>query len=138
EAGEDFWRSYAETELGQLVVWRLLLGVAPGRQKWSEPLKDHGGRILPVTEFWHPQGLRYDFQRVGWFGKDSQSAEFQIVPGDGTWILHSLAQNRPWSLGLWRRLGKWVLLKTLAAQDWSRHSEKAAMLVATSKDQSTE
>jgi len=138
EAGEDFWRSYPETELGQLVMWRLLLGLAPGRQKWSDPLEDHGGRILPVTEFWHPQGLRYDFQRAGWFSRDVNGSEFQLVPGDGTWLLHSIAQNRPWSLGLWRRLGKWVLLKYLAAQDWSRHSGKAAMLVATSKEVSTD
>lgn len=137
EAGDDFWRSYPETELGQLLMWRWLLGVAPARHKWSEPLDDHGKRILPVTEFWHPQGLRYDFNRAGWFGKDTGGVEFPIVPGDGTWILHALALNRPWALGGWRRLGKWVLLKHLAAQDWSRHSEKAAMLVATSDATST-
>jgi hypothetical protein len=137
EAGEDFWASYPESELGQLLMWRLLLGVAPGRTKWSDPLPDHGGRIMPVTEFWHPQGLRYDFQRAGWFGKDAGSSEFPIVPGDGTWLLHALAENRPWALGLWRRLSRPVLLKYLAFQDWSRHSEKAAMLVATSKSDST-
>lgn len=137
EAGSDYWAAYPESELGQLIIWNLLLGVAPGRQPWTEPLADHGGRILPALEFWHPAGLRYDFTLAAWFGKDSRESEFEIVPGDGTHILHTLAKHHPWMLGAWRRVSRFVLLKYLATQDWSKHSEKAAMLVATSVADST-
>jgi phage gp29-like protein len=128
--GKDYWRGYHESELEQLVAWRLLLGVAPGRHAWTAPLPEHGGRVLPNLEFWHPQNLSYDFNVAGWFGKDAQGLKFPIVPGDGIWVLHALTKFRPWSRGLWRSLARWVIFKWLAAQDYSRHSEKGAMLVA--------
>jgi hypothetical protein len=131
DEGMDFWRAYPESELEQLVAWRLLLGVAPGRHNWTAPLPGHGNRVLPNIEFWHPQNLRYDFTTAGWFGKDAQNKEFPIVPGDGTWVLHSLTKFRPWSRGLWRSLARWVIFKWLAAQDYSRHSEKGAITVAS-------
>jgi phage gp29-like protein len=61
------------------------------------------------------------------------STEQELVPGDGQWILHTpYGSHRPWSLGLWRGLAPWVLLKNYARSDWARHSEKSALLVATS------
>lgn len=137
EAGSDYWASYPESELGQMIMWRTLLGVAPARQPWTQPLDDHDGRILPNLEFWHPAGLRYDFSLATWFGKDENETEFEIVPGDGTHVLHALAKFHPWMLGAWRRVSRFVLLAYLATQDWSRHSEKTSMLVATSNQAST-
>jgi hypothetical protein len=137
EAGDDYWAAFPETELGQLIIWRQLLGIGFGRQPWTDPDPDHGGRVLPALEFWHPTGLRYDFKLATWFGKDANEREFEIVPGDGTWVGHSLAKFHAWMNGAWRKLSRFALLKYLATQDLSQHSEKAAMLVATSTKTST-
>lgn len=133
EVGQDYFRSYPESELEQLVVWRLLLGVAPGRHNWTEPQATHDGRILPNLEFWHPQQLRYDFTKAGWFGRNTNGSEFPIEPGNGVWVLHALTKHRPWSRGLWRSLARWVIFKWLAAQDYARHSEQGAVLVASNQ-----
>lgn len=137
EAGEDWWDSYPESELKQILAWGILLGVAPARHQWIER-EDHGGRVLPMPVFWHPQYLRFDWARREWKVRDSVGVDHVVVPGDGEWILHTpYGANRPWSSGLWRSLGRWVLLKYLAIGDWARHSEKAALMVATSPQGST-
>jgi phage gp29-like protein len=137
EAGEDWWESYPEHELGLMLTWGIMLNVAPMRHN---PVidDDHGGRMLPKPEFWHPQHLRQDNATREWkirvqSGPNGATHEEVLTPGDGTWILHTpYGPNRPWSQGLWRGLSRWVLLKYLAMQDWARHSENAGELVVTS------
>lgn len=135
EAGEDWWAAYPESELAQLHTWGLLFGLCPARHNW-EPDSDHGNRLLPKPAFWHPQHLRFDWTSRAWWIRIAQSGldfggEELLVPGDGTWLLHTpYGINRPWSLGLWRGLARWVLLKWYAIQDWARHGEKGALLVA--------
>ena len=137
EAGDDWYDSYADSELRQLITWGILLGIAPARHAWQERA-DHGGRLLPMPAFWHPQGLRYDWTKRIWTVRDSTHAERVVTPGDGEWILHTpYGAARPWAHGLWRSLGRWVLLKYFAMTDWARHSEKSALLVATSPEHST-
>lgn len=132
EAGEDWWEAYPESELKQLLMWGILLGAAPSRQSWV-PHPDHGGRVLPIIKFWHPQTLRWSWHKREWSLRDSNSIEIPVVPGDGEWILHTpFGEQRPWAYGIWRSLSRWVLLKQLACGDWSRHSEKSSLLVATS------
>ncbi len=139
EAGEDFWRAYSSSELALINSWGLVLGVAPARQVWSLPLPEHDGRVVPSLEFWHPgAGFRYDFQRASWIGRDTLGVEFPITPGDGSWILHARAKNRPWASGLWRELGRWVLFRHLALGDYTRHTEKGAMIVAESSKENTD
>lgn len=137
EGQEDWWAAYPEQELAQLHTWGLLLGVAPARHSW-EVSEDHGGRILPRPAFWHPQHLRLDQQsrewkiRVAQAGTFGSGSEETLDPGDGTWLLHTpYGNNRPWSMGLWRGLSRWALLKYFAIQDWARHGEKGATLAAT-------
>lgn len=138
EAGEDFWEAYPESELTQLVTWGALLGVAPSEQKPWVARPDHGGRMLPSLEFWHPQGLSWDANRRVWTIRDANGGEIEITIGDGTWILHTPYGNeRPWAYGLWRSLAPWVLAKQYARADWARHSEKASTLVATSPLEAT-
>lgn len=139
EVQDDWWAAYPEQELAQLHTWGLLLGAAPARHGW-ENSEDHGGRVLPMPAFWHPQHLRLDQQtrewkiRVAHAGGLDFGAEETLIPGDGEWLLHTpYGKNRPWSMGLWRGLARFVLLKWYAIQDWARASDKGSLLVATSK-----
>ncbi len=136
-AGEDFWASYPETELWLMLAWGLMLGAAPMRHKPRYD-DDHGGRLLPCPEFWHPAaGLRQDRQtgewkvRVAKTGND-YGVDETIVPGDGTWIFHTpYGKHRPQDLGLWKQLCWWKLLKDYGRSDWARNMEKGSLLVLT-------
>jgi phage gp29-like protein len=131
EADEDWWEAYPEGEVRQILKWGILLGVAPARHQWAER-PDHGNRVLPMPAFWHPQTLKCNAQTRRWSVRDADGNEMAITPGDGEWLLHTpFGKSRPWSHGLWRSLARWVLLKQLAVGDWSRHSEKGSLLVAT-------
>lgn len=134
EADEDWWESYPESQLALLVTWGILLGVAPAQQLWVAR-EDHGDRVLPKPRFWHPQTLRWDDFRREWTIRDNMQVQHVVTPGDGEWILHCpYGDQRPWALGLWRSLARWVLLKQFAISDWARHSEKGSRLVATSPE----
>lgn len=138
EAGEDWWEAYPESEITQLLQWGILLGVAPSRHQWIARA-DHGGRVLPMPRFWHPQTLRWDWQQRRWTVRDERSVELEVVAGDGEWILHTpFGSDRPWAYGLWRSLSRWALLKQFAMSDWARHSEKGSLLVATSPEGATQ
>lgn len=137
EAGEDFWASYPETELWLMLAWGLMLGVAPMRHqpRFDE---DHGGRLLPCPEFWHPAaGLKQDRQTGEWKIRvatpgNPYGTEETIVAGDGTWVLHTpYGKHRPWDLGLWKQLCWWKLLKDYGRSDWARNMEKGSLLVLT-------
>jgi hypothetical protein len=137
DAQEDWWAAYPEAELELMLAWGIVLGVAPERHGWVAH-EDHGNRVLPCPEFWHPQHLRQDQRsRKWWMRIASESSpggwqEVEIVAGDGTWILHTpYGRNRPWSRGAWRALARLVLLKTYAVTDWQRHSEKSSLHVVT-------
>jgi hypothetical protein len=131
EVGEDWWVSYPESTSWLLIAWGLLLGIGPAQHAWTSP-DGHGGRIMPSPEFWHPQHLRYDTLLRKWFTRTGDlGTEIEFTPGDGTWVAHMpYGTHRPWSMGLWRGLARWALLKTYAIQDWAKHSEKASLLVA--------
>jgi hypothetical protein len=140
EAGEDWWAAYPEDELATMLTWGILLGVTPLAHNWTPPHPDHSGRVLPMPQFWHPQHLRYDWQTRRWMIKVASDTGFtvgeeELVPGNGTWILHTpYGSSRPWSRGLWRSLARLALLKALAQQDWSRFGEKAHILIGTSTE----
>lgn len=137
EAGEDWWEAYPEPQVTQLLTWGILLGVAPARHEWVQR-PDHGGRVLPMPRFWHPQTLRWDWTYRKWTLRDSNSIEQHVVAGDGEWILHTpYGPDRPWSNGLWRSLSRWALLKQYAMGDWGRHTEKGSVLVASAPEGAT-
>lgn len=138
DAQEDWWASYPESELEQILTWGLLLGVAPAQHQWKTP-EGHGGRWLPCPEFWHPQNLRWDDRARQWLmrvaspGNPDGWREQPIVAGDGTWILHTpFGANRPWSRGAWRALARYALIKAYAIADWSSHSGKSSVLTSFS------
>jgi phage gp29-like protein len=136
EADEDWWDSYSEAELKQLLRWGILLGVAPARHTWTER-PDHGSRVLPVLNFWHPQWLRWDWQARQWIVRDDKSIEHVLTPGDGEWVLHTPAgTDRPWSHGLWRAIARFVLLKYLAQGDMGRASQRGDVLAGIPKENS--
>ncbi len=136
ELEEDWWASYDESEIAQMMKWGIILGCAPLRHRWLT-MPGHGDRILPKPEFWHPQHLRYDYSTRKWMISVSDmnnpfTREEVLTPGDGTWILHAPhGLNRPWASGAWRGLAPFVLMKHLAIQDWMVHSERASLLVGT-------
>lgn len=137
DAQEDWWASYPEAELATMVTWGILLGVAPMRHRWLT-LPGHKGRVLPLPEFWHPQHLRYDWETREWKirvqqGRGGGPVEDVLVPGDGTWLLHTpYGSHRPWAMAPWRGIARMVLLKYLAMGDWAAASGKASLLVGTS------
>lgn len=137
EAGEDWWESYPEQQLRLIHKWGLILGVAPAIHRWKEH-PDHGDRILPSPDFWHPQTLRQDHRTHEWSVENAIRQRVPVAPGDGQWLLHMpFGKHRPWAQGLCWSLALWVIVKQLAMQDWSRHSERGAMLVISSPDRST-
>ncbi|HMJ57253.1 MAG TPA: DUF935 family protein [Polyangiaceae bacterium] len=141
EAGEDWWEAYPEDELATLLTWGILLGVAPAAHNWTI-FEDHGGRVLAMPKFWHPQHLRYDWPTRRWMIKVASTTglvdfgiEEELVPGNGRWVLHTpYGDSRPWSRGLWRGLARLALMKAYAIQDWSRFGEKAHILIGTSSE----
>lgn len=137
EAGEDYSASYPESELWLMLAWGLMLGVSVHRHapRYDD---DHGGRLLPCPEFWHPAaGLRQDQQTREWKIRVSSSGndfgtDVVVTPGDGTWVVHApYGLHRPWELGLWKQLCWWKLLKDYGRSDWARHMEKGSLLVLT-------
>ncbi len=137
EAEEDWFEAYPESELQQMLRWGLLLGGSLSRQNWVER-DDHGGRVLPMLSFWHPQTLRWSWQERKLTVRNARSEELVIIPGDGEWVFHTpFGFERFWSNGLWLSLSRWVLFKQLAQGDWSRHSEKGSLLVALAPEGAT-
>lgn len=133
----DHWRMHFESELTEFHSMALLLGVSLARNAW-QTMEGHDDRIIPVLDVWHPQSLRYDRYRGGWFTRDDKFTEHHVVAGDGEWILHTpYSKHRPWARGLWRKLSWWVMLKYYARIDWARHSEKGSVLVASSSEAAT-
>jgi len=128
----DWWPSYPENELAQIHTWGLIAGYCPGRHQWLSP-EGYDGRLLPNPEFWHPQHLRLDWNTRQWMirtiSADAQSkagagTEQVLTPGDSEWLLHMpYGVTRPWSLGLWRGLSRWALLKAYAVADLGRLGE---------------
>ncbi len=137
DAQEDWWEGYPEAELTELHVHGVLLGVSLARHYWAEN-EDHGGRLLPNPEAWPTHTLSQDPRTRAWSVVDNDNARHSVEAGDSEWILHTpYGKHRPAMKGIWRKLSRWVLLKELARQDWSRHSEKASTLVAEAPDGST-
>lgn len=143
EAGEDYWESYPDAEIWLMHSWGLLLGIAPMRHN-PRYVDGHQGRLLPCPEFWHPAaGLRQDQTTGEWKirvavdgNRNAFGTEEIITPGDGTWLLHTpFGKHRPASMGFWRCLSWWKLLKDYGRGDYARHMEKGSLLVLTqSKD----
>ena len=127
---DDWWVAYPESTLRQMLQWGLLLGFSLHRHEWSRNA-DHGGRLLPTPAHWHPQHIKWSWQKREWSVRDDAFRSHVVVAGDGAWILHTpFGAQRPWASGLWRALSRWALLKQYARSDWARHSEKSSTLVA--------
>lgn len=125
EAGEDWDEMFQESEARQVNYWAILLGLGPAFNDW-QIRADHDGRDLPILRFYHPQPLRYDMRERTWMRRtgDGQGSEEPIKFGDGLWFGHMPNGSfRPWSLGLWRGLSRWVLLKHYAIIDSGRLGE---------------
>ncbi len=144
EGGEDYWASYPATELDMMHRWGIVLGIGPMRHNPHVRTDkggnvQHGGRLLPFPEFWHPQHFRQDQFTREWTvrvqaGPTGGVTEEVMTPGDGEWVFHQpFGPHRPQMLGLWRGLARWVLVKWLAVSDISNASSKGSTLAATNE-----
>jgi phage gp29-like protein len=133
EVQEDWWAMLPEASLMKVMVWGLGLGLGLGE---LFPWEDKHGRLVPSLRWWNPRWLRYDFMTGTWMLTVSRgpglgaTEEIEIHPGDRRWLLFCPFGNEtPWVFGLWRGVSRFRLLKSLAVDDWGRHSENAARLV---------
>jgi phage gp29-like protein len=134
EAEEDWWAAFPEHELTQFLTWGRILGFSFCQIIPTE----HEGRFVPRIEFWHPKNSRFDWPTRQWMAKiDSGAREEIIEPGKGRWIVYTpYGTFRPWSMGLWRGLSRWWLLKSFAQDDAGRRSEKSGTTVVSSEAES--
>ncbi len=132
--GDKDWDvSFPSDQTKLINYWALLLGIGPGVLRWDRP-PGHDGRDVPSIEFYHPQQFRYDWQNRSWTVDTNQT---RVEFGDGIWVGHMpFGSYRPWSLGLWRSLSRWALLKAYAISDYGRLGESATRNIATSDKES--
>lgn len=137
--GGDFWRMCPSAELGHMLAWSAMLGVALARLHWAD---EEGapyivdGRNVPRLEVWHPEHLRFErFPRHRWVTRVGDvGQEVEVTPGRDGWVLVALrGASRPWAHGAWRACRLWWLLKQYAIDDWGRYSEKHGLGVLTGK-----
>jgi len=128
----DWWRFNTEAELGRIIAWGRILGVAIGHiDEWR--VDEQSGRWLPILRAWSPRHLRLDAVDRHWWIK---LADYSEVRADDTesdrWVLHMPnGKSRPWSVAPWRWLARLWLLKRYAAADWARYSERQGMGIGT-------
>lgn len=126
EAGEDWDAMFPEPQARLVMYFALLLGLGPGVFS-TAPDEDHDGRDIPRLRFYHPQGIRWDWDARTWLRTLEHGQTEPITFGDGVWLGHMpFGDYRPWLLGLWRGLAPWVLLKAYAVSDLGRAGESAA------------
>src|SRR5688500_6960460 len=77
ELGEDFWKGYPESELRLMQRWGLLLGLSLHRTPW-DAFADHGNRLLPMLEHWHPGTLQFDLNHQRWTVQDQAFVEHVV------------------------------------------------------------
>jgi hypothetical protein len=138
EVGEDWEAIFPEPTVKQVSAWALILGFAPFVLRW-EILEDHDGRDIPVTDFYHPQGIGYDWQARTWTRETERGMRETVEWGDGVWDAHMpFGSFRPWKLGLAMSLAPWVLLKHYAISDYGQVGEAGQQVVVESdKDHSS-
>lgn len=148
EGGEDYWRSYPSDQLDLMHRWGIVLGLSLSRHEPKVVVDkggnvQHGGRLLPCPEWWHPQHLRHDAYARQWLVRVESVgggvSDEVVEPGDGEWVFHApYGMNRPQMLGAWRGLARWVLVKWLAVGDISNAGSKGSTLAATNEKQTSQ
>jgi hypothetical protein len=140
EIGSDWDAIFPDPQVKQISAWAIVLGFSPFVLRWTT-LEDHENRDIPVVDFYHPQGLTYDWMSRQWKRETDRGFAEPIEFGDGVWGAHMpYGTFRPWKLGLAFGLAPWVLLKHLAVSDYGALGEAGQQVVIESdKDvQSTE
>jgi phage gp29-like protein len=123
---DDFWSMFPEGEARQVLKWSLVLGFGSAYLDWRQ-LPGHGGRDIPVLQFFHPQQIVWDERLRSWMRTIEGSKPEPIVWGDSTWVGHMPEGSyKPVARGIWRGLARWVLLKAYAISDYGRAGEMAS------------
>lgn len=115
---DDWWTWFPESELGELLRWRVMLGVAIGVLDWvrGPNIWEAHLRVL------HPQFLRYDQQHHKWVYL-AKEGQLDVTPGNGQWILLTDG-SRGYMRGAVRSLAIPWISKQLTIRDWNRYSER--------------
>jgi phage gp29-like protein len=129
EVEEDWWASFSDESLAELLWWGVHLGVGVGELLWE----DRGGRLVPRLKVWHPRALRQDVATGQWFVRLADGTEEAVIVGDGRWVIFTpKSESAPWQHGGWRAASRWWRLKRYAMFDWGRACEQAAGLKVAS------
>lgn len=118
QLGPLWWDMFPEGELDEFMRWYRMLGAAVAVLDWVRTANSWKARLRVL----HPQYLRWDDTRKVWIYQ-AREGEFEVNPGDGTWLLISDGQ-RGWMRGLVRPCAVPWVTKHLTIRDWSRYNEK--------------
>lgn len=119
ELAAEWPRLFPASLVRQLLRWGVMEGAAYGLCSWASA----GGRWWPGLEVWHPQHLRWDDTRRVLHTQTTHGL-VDVVPGDGTWLLHEPDGARGWLDASIRGLAVPYLLRGLSRRDWARFGEK--------------
>lgn len=137
DKGGDWKAIFPDSQEMQVYSWGILLNFGPFVLRWDQQ-EEQGNRDIPRIEFYHPQPMRWEWTTRTWLVRTNGGTgnEVPIEFGDGVWCSHMpFGEYRPWSMGLWRAIARWVLLKQYAIQDWGRLGESASRnVVEADKD----
>lgn len=143
EAGEDWWDLAPEPEAARIVAWGLMLGISFGEFDAWETVRGRRiprrrrGRNVPQLKWWHPRYFRFDVPSGRWFVRTVEG-EVCLDDEPDRWVIFApYGTKEPWSLGLWRRLGRPYLLKAFGIEDLGRHGEKGASLSVEASENAT-
>lgn len=130
EAFEDAWPVMAaESFLGELQKWAVLLGFGIGTNRWDMS----GEYATPHPSVWHPRFSYYHWTYRCYVAM-TQDGQEPIVGGDGTWILHApRGEYRGWMNGAIRAIAPWWLGRNYALRDWMRWSERHGFPIILAK-----
>jgi phage gp29-like protein len=102
--------------------WLVGIGVAYGTIEYPDGL---GG--VPRRTVWHPQFLRWDPYRRGYYAQTENLGEVRVEAGDGKWWLLERRGSRSWMHGAVRSLAIPWLIRGFDWRDWARHNEAHGM-----------
>lgn len=119
ELAAEWPRLFPASTVRQIMRWGVMGGVGYGLCSWTSS----GGRWWPELEVWHPQHLSWH-ETLRALHAQTTEGVVDVVPGDGTWLLHQPEGVRGWLDASIRGLAVPYLLRGLSRRDWARFSEK--------------
>lgn len=136
---EDFPLIADEPTRKQMHEWGLMLGVCPAQRSWFR--SGSTGREIPRLLVYHPQWMRWDWQRRQYFiqtadAKGVFTPSPTLLGGDDAlpdWVIHEPFGAHSWRRGLLHAAWYAWLGHEWSARDQSRASEKLGIGIIKAK-----